>query len=100
VSGGVKLKAEIASIVGMKAESKNPNEDLSKSRKESVLNCLLTGNRGFIYTREIKNGSRKHLDKINGSRKITDLFDEGRTETAGKENAGLKTWQPVWNYLH
>jgi len=36
------------------------------------------------------------LIKVNGSRKITDLFEEGRTEMAGKENAGMKTRQPVW----
>jgi len=45
----------------------------------------LIGNRGFIYTREIKNGSRKYLDKINGPRKKTDLFEEGKTKTVWKK---------------
>jgi len=37
----------------------------------------LIGNRGFIYTRGIKNKSQKYLDKIKRSRKIMDLFEEG-----------------------
>jgi len=32
-----------------------PKNDLPKSRKESILNCLLMGNISFIYTRD---GSR------------------------------------------
>jgi len=38
----------------------------------------------FIY-------KRKKKDRI---KKIMDLFEEGRTETAGKENVGMKTRQP------
>jgi len=48
VSGGVKPKAETASIVGMKAGSKNPSEDLPKIE----LNCLLMGNKGFMLHRK------------------------------------------------
>jgi len=48
-SGGVEPKAETVSIVGMKAESRNPSEDLPKPKKESILNCRLMGNKGFIY---------------------------------------------------
>jgi len=44
------------------------------------------GNRGFICKRDKK-------DRI---KKITDFFEEGRTEIAVKE----KTRQPVWNDLH
>jgi len=29
-----------------------------------------------------------------------DLFEEGRTEMAGKENVIMKTSQAVWNDLH
>jgi len=43
------------------------------------------GNRGFMYKRE-------KGDRI---KKITDLFEEGRTEMAG-----MKTRQLVWNDLH
>jgi len=52
-----------------------------QSRKESILNCLLIANRGFINRREIK----KWINKM------SDLLDEGKTETAGKVNAGMKT---------
>jgi len=40
------------------------------------------------------------LDKKTGSKKITDFLERGKTETAGKVNVGMKTWQPVWNDLH
>jgi len=45
-----------------------------QSREESILNCVLIKNRGFIYIWEIK----KHIDKI------SDVLEEGRTATAGK----------------
>jgi len=41
-----------------------------------------------------------NLLRKNGSRKITDLLEEGKTETTVKENAGMKTWQAVWSDLH
>jgi len=34
------------------------------------------------------------LIRINGSKKITDLLEEGKTKTAVKVNAGIKTQQP------
>jgi len=37
--------------------------------------------------------------RINWSKKITDLLEEGKIETAVKVNAGMKTRQPVWNDL-
>jgi len=40
--------------------NKNPSDELPESRKESILNCLPTGNRGFIYKREIKKRIRKN----------------------------------------
>jgi len=50
----------------------------------------LKGNKGFIYKRDIKKQIKK----------ISDLLEEGKTEKAGKVNAGMKTMQPVWNNLH
>jgi len=54
----------------------------------------------YTYKRDKERIMRNILIKINVSRIITDLFKEGRTETAGKENVGMKTRQPVWNDLH
>jgi len=72
----------------------------SQSRKESILNCLLNGTRGFINKRVDKETDQENaLIRKNGSKKITDFLEEGKTEMAGKVNAGMKTWQPVWNDL-
>jgi len=75
----------------------------SHSRKESTLNCLLIGNRDFICKREIKKQIKK----------ISNLLEENKTETAIKVNARMKTTaylndlhymegkaneqQPIWN---
>jgi len=75
VSGGVEPKAETASDGEMTF--------LFKKR-------IMIGNRGFIYKREVKKRIKK----------ISDLFKEGKTETTGKVNAGMKSWQPVWNDVH
>jgi len=40
----------------------------SQSKKESILNCLLKGNRGFINTRAIKKRIKK----------LSDLTEEGK----------------------
>jgi len=39
------------------------------------------------------------LIRKNISKKIADHLEEGKTEMAGKVNAGMKTWQPVSNDL-
>jgi len=44
----------------------------------------------FIYKREVKKRIKK----------ISDLLEEGKTVTARKVNAGMKTWHPIWNRLH
>jgi len=46
----------------------------------------LVGNRGFIYKREIK----KRIMKI------SDILEDGQTESAGKINAGMKTTAACW----
>jgi len=57
--------------------SKNPSDDLaSQLRKESILNSLLIG-KLYKYKRKIKKRIKKE--------------EEGKTETTGKVNAGMKT---------
>jgi len=53
VWGRVDLKAEIARNDEISLLSKYPSDDLP------ILKCLLVGYRGFIYKREVKNGSPK-----------------------------------------
>jgi len=51
----------------------------------------------FIYMKQglfIQKGDKERM------KKIMNLLEEGRTETAGKENAVMKSMQPVWNDLH
>jgi len=61
-----------------------------------VLNCLLIRTRGlYIQKVDKETGQEKYLIWKNESRKITDLFKEGKAEMAVKVNAGMKTRQPV-----
>jgi len=60
LSEGVELKAETANAKEMSEISKNPTE--IKKRINSEL-FILIATRGFIYKREIKNGSKKQINK-------------------------------------
>jgi len=53
----------------------------SQSRKESILNCLLMGNRGLY--RKVKEG----LDLEDRIKKISDFLEEGKL-LAGKKRSG------------
>jgi len=76
--------------------SDNPS---SQSRKESILNCLCIENK-YIQNCEAKWGGGEEKGDKEWINKITNLLEEGKTETAGKTNAGMKTRQPDWNDLH
>jgi len=58
---------------------------------------FIDGNKGlFMHKVDIETDLENIMIRTNGSRKITDLLEEGKNETA---NAGMKTRQPVWNDL-
>jgi len=70
-SGGVEMKAETASSVGMKAKCKNPSEGLSNQEKNQYWTVYWWEIRG-LYTK-VKEGSHQK-DWI---KKILDLSEEG-----------------------
>jgi len=72
--GRVEPEAKTVSIVEMRAESKNPSDDLPNQER---INTKL-----FI---DKKQGLIEHKGDKERMRKITDLLEEGRTETAEKK---------------
>jgi len=61
---------------------------------------FIDGNQGlFIQNVEKETDQEKVLIRKNRSKKTTDHLEEGKTEMAGKVNAGMKTRQAVWNDL-
>jgi len=59
----------------------------SQSRKESILNSLLIGNRGFMCKREIKRWIKK----------LSDYLEEGKLKQHEKLN---RNKNPIWNDVH
>jgi len=55
--------------------------------------------RGFIYRREIKRQIKKNILIREWIKKISDLSEEGETETARKLNVGMKTRQVLKRIL-
>jgi len=89
-----------ASVVEMKAISKNPSDDLPNQEKNQYPELVIDGNKGLYILKGDKESDQENvLIRKNRSKKITDLLEEGKTETVGKVNAGIKTQQPVWNDL-
>jgi len=59
VSGGVKLKVETASVVEMKAESKNPSDDLPNQ-------CWTDRKIRALYTKENEGSDKENIGPLRG----------------------------------
>jgi len=69
-------------------------------KKKINTELFIDRNEWLYIQREDKETDQENILIREWIKKISNLSEEGETETAGKVNARMNTWQPVWNNLH